>query len=291
MRGLLPALLLLAAVIACSGDDSTATTPSDDPNALARQVTDAWNDVDTFHASWNSSDAEDRIEADFASPDRISLHQTNRAGAKKFTLSAVLTKRGQLSRTCVEDDCSGWAFVPWDFYGGDNFLRFGRDIPLNIIRHILADLREPIILTPDDDGLVHLSAEFNVARATLNSTIANMELFGLDFGNSCEDQFGGSSLGASAAPTSDCHDFTADDMRAANEPAIGHYEDPPQLVDVWVSPETLLPERMRFGLHSEIPVFAGEPGNPYTDSYPQEFDIRFSRYDDITVDVPEIEVQ
>jgi len=303
MRWLLPALALLFLSVACSSDDSPSRTPSDDPEELAEQISDAWNDTGTFHASWESDDSDSgTTEADFASPELIGLSQTTLQDGEEYTYEAVLTRRGYLSRTCEEDECSGWAFFPWDYYGGGTFLGLGQEIPLELVHGIFDDLRQPSIVSSDEDGHIHIAAKFNVASIVLDSAIDFVEAHDLDFGNSCENQLGDSSIEIGAigatvtrtptpSPTPDCDDFTADDMRESNEPAVEHYDDSPHPIDIWVSPDTLLPERIRFSLPSNLPVPAGQPAGPFIDSDGREFDIHFSHYGDVTVDVPKIEIQ
>lgn len=325
-RGLLPGLILLVTVFACSRGDSSPT-PSDDPEELANQIADAWADVDGgFHASFATDESQKTAnEVDYASADLVKLHTditssdtgggvtcfgTNDGSPETcvsvtprdfvsqeeehYSYDSFLTKHGYLSRTCEEDDCSGYAFFPYDYYGGA-FLGITQSFPLSQITRVLDELREPSIVSSDEDGLIHLAAKFQAGQVALDETVDFVQRHGLDFGNSCDtsSSFGGGLSDAPPPATTKplaCHNFTATEFRDANKERVASNDQTLQTIDIWISPDSLLPKRMRFSQPQNViqPIIGGDN---FASSDSTQFDLHFSQYGDISVQVPQIEIE
>jgi hypothetical protein len=328
IRALLPGLALVLLLSACS---SSSPEPSSDASELVRQVADSWDDVGSFHASIVQEEQPPNrfanippqaIDFEFVSPERMAYHTVTESGPshvecsdvtdsscetvfdeprEEYRSDSVASLHGVYSRSCQEDDCSDWAFFPWNFYGGlfggASISLDGSDPALDSLADLLDSLQDPVIAGDSSDGAILLSAKFNPARVALEAGLVHAERFGLELGNTCDSvgfisqsiATGPGLASPTPSPLPDCRDYTADDYRYANQAIIKRFDDQPESIEVWVSRDSILPTRIEFSQPSELLRSPGSDENLANSSGAKtSFKISFDRFDQVTIDLPQL---
>jgi hypothetical protein len=312
MHRLTPALLLLALVLcACSGD-SAPEASLDDPAALLKTVRDAMAEQDSYHASILVTPEGDHlnistVESDFAGELEFTrstyatgnsreecIESTDSAGGsvsscrqilsevtEEYTSEIVETAKGIYGRQCEEDECDGWSYTPSDSVFAS---LLGRDSPVESLIDTLAKVTEPRVEDVDDDGMIRVSAGFNPVSIAVEAEVAfvnSLDDEDANFGESCSGGSGGSS----------CVTYDEEDFRRANKAGIARFDENPAKITIWIDPDTFLISRAEWSGPQEPTNSAGSGdfGSSLFGNVLQKAEIEFSKYGDVTVEVPTLD--